>query len=205
MTNSGFTKYGRETLLHEQLARGYTRTLLTIGFAAKALVIGFLAWLLEFLLFQINFVDWLIERWYVIGIVLAIALAHQRYSIRQRSQILEHLTCQSDPLSAYDGLNASSRFAAGGVEIDRRLFGPVTVSSDYFGVCFWQRGELIAAFGWPRVNQVYISQKSSKTTVAQLTLKSKSGLTSLDVSVPWTHDMGRTIPSDINSNKSAFV
>ena len=205
MINSGFAKYGRETLLHEEMARGYTRTLLTIGFAAKVSVIGFLAWMFEFLLFRINFVDWLIERWYVIAIVFAIVLAHQRHSISQRNQMLEQLTCQSDPLSSYDGLNAGSRFAAGGIEIDRRLFGPVTVSSDCFGVCFWQRGELKAAFGWPRVNQVYVSQKSSKTTVAQLTLKSKSGLTLLDVSVPWTHDMGRTIPSDIKSNKSAFV
>jgi hypothetical protein len=157
----------------------------------------FISWFVEYLFNDINFVDWVIKRWYVHLGILSVALVICIETVVHANVTWRQLCALSSPLNDTAAKSRASH-ATAGVVFGENLVGQRTVTCDGDGLTIWKRGTRQVYFPWSRFVKIAVRGRSSDSLLADIELKCKrpGGLPTL--TVPWSVDMTATVPTGLN-------
>jgi len=186
-----------ECVQRERIAQAISTFQLVLGTILFAFGSIFLAWLIEFLINKINFVDWLIARWYVhLGIIFVI-LYGCIASIMDSNLSWQQLRALSSPLNGTT-FDPRPPYATSGVIFGGNIVGQRTVTCDRNGLVIWRRGLPQVYFPWKRLAKITIQGDASQPLFADVQLEWRVPGKPPEMLIPWSRAMSANVPTDMN-------
>ena len=162
---------------------------LLFGLSAFAVCLILLFWFVEYALTSINFAHWVSERWYVIVFFAAMTIWGHVSNSGKASDAIETLGSISSSLDDPQVFGGRAIYKTGGIQMDRTMVGPVTVSVSFHGLVIWRNGEPIAYFPWVRVLAISRPIKSNQGDKVIVKINRKSPMLPLEFLMPWAAEM----------------
>lgn len=188
-----------ECILRERTRQAVITFQLALWVTVSIAGLIFMVWLIEYLINDINFVDWLIKRWYVPFGILSITMYSCMAAVIDRNATWQQLRALSSPLNDAE-FDSRPPFATSGVKFGDKVVGQRTVTSGRKGMIIWKRGTPQVYLPWQRFEKITVRASSSKPSFAEIQLKWKMHGEPPTLSVPWSVEMGPTVPHGLMSD-----